>query len=619
MEEPALTKICRACLTEEGEMKSVFIPDERAGTNLHLAEMIMAYASVQITLGDGLPEQICVPCAEKVSNTYVFKQLCEESDELLRQRYEKSPYSNKETNIHEPEMTMTESVDIVIKPEIDLHVEHSDDEFVDNIEMLDDDFSERQQYIQQDDSDSDYDPKKPRRGCDICNKKFFSERHLKRHRAMHTHVKHHVCDICNKIFLKQEVFEKHKLTHHGEEEDDDDDDEEEDDEPLTANIKVEMDDIDTKQEDSLSDEEIVPIVEYDADGNLVEKYQCAVCQKDFPKKEGLTSHMRTHNLKTNSKDKDKVLVCHVCSKKFMKPSHLNRHLKIHSTVKAHVCTLCNKGFARGEQLINHMNLHTGIKPHVCNICNKGFNQISNLKDHLRTHNGEKPFLCSTCGKGFNQLGNLRQHTIRHSGIKAHLCSICGNGFASKGELGAHLRKHTGARPFVCAVCNHGFTTSSSLTKHKRIHSGEKPYQCEVCKMKFSRSGILARHKRTHTGEKPYVCKFCTKAFAQSNDLSSHLRIHTGEKPFICDVCGQAFRQSSALKTHKKTHMDRGQILPAHEHIERVHMDRSRELTERAMELAQIDREHAQMLDNKAAITMMHTTLLNNVNVNVSLP
>lgn len=50
MEEPALTKICRACLTEEGEMKSVFIPDERAGTNLHLAEMIMAYASVQVNV-----------------------------------------------------------------------------------------------------------------------------------------------------------------------------------------------------------------------------------------------------------------------------------------------------------------------------------------------------------------------------------------------------------------------------------------------------------------------------------------------------------------------------------------------------------------------------------------
>lgn len=49
MEEPALIKICRACLTEEGEMQSVFVPDEKTGSHIHLAEMIMAYASVQVT------------------------------------------------------------------------------------------------------------------------------------------------------------------------------------------------------------------------------------------------------------------------------------------------------------------------------------------------------------------------------------------------------------------------------------------------------------------------------------------------------------------------------------------------------------------------------------------
>lgn len=48
MEEPSLLKICRACLTEEGDMQSVFLPDEKTGTNIHLAEMLMAYASVQV-------------------------------------------------------------------------------------------------------------------------------------------------------------------------------------------------------------------------------------------------------------------------------------------------------------------------------------------------------------------------------------------------------------------------------------------------------------------------------------------------------------------------------------------------------------------------------------------
>lgn len=45
-----MLKICRACLTEEGEMQSVFVPDEKTGSHIHLAEMIMAYASVQVTV-----------------------------------------------------------------------------------------------------------------------------------------------------------------------------------------------------------------------------------------------------------------------------------------------------------------------------------------------------------------------------------------------------------------------------------------------------------------------------------------------------------------------------------------------------------------------------------------
>lgn len=42
------TKICRTCLTQEGEFQSVFVRDEDSGYDIHLAEMIMSYASVQV-------------------------------------------------------------------------------------------------------------------------------------------------------------------------------------------------------------------------------------------------------------------------------------------------------------------------------------------------------------------------------------------------------------------------------------------------------------------------------------------------------------------------------------------------------------------------------------------
>lgn len=45
-----LDMICRACMAENVKMRSIFEPDENLETNIHLSEMIMAYASVQVNV-----------------------------------------------------------------------------------------------------------------------------------------------------------------------------------------------------------------------------------------------------------------------------------------------------------------------------------------------------------------------------------------------------------------------------------------------------------------------------------------------------------------------------------------------------------------------------------------
>lgn len=44
-----INKICRACLTQMGEMHSVFIADESVGQAMILADMMMEFTSVQVT------------------------------------------------------------------------------------------------------------------------------------------------------------------------------------------------------------------------------------------------------------------------------------------------------------------------------------------------------------------------------------------------------------------------------------------------------------------------------------------------------------------------------------------------------------------------------------------
>lgn len=43
-----VSKVCRACLTEKEEMRSVFMADESIGQQMHLAEMIMGFTNVQV-------------------------------------------------------------------------------------------------------------------------------------------------------------------------------------------------------------------------------------------------------------------------------------------------------------------------------------------------------------------------------------------------------------------------------------------------------------------------------------------------------------------------------------------------------------------------------------------
>lgn len=43
-----INKICRACLTEKGEMRSIFLPDESIGQAMQLADMIMGFSTVQV-------------------------------------------------------------------------------------------------------------------------------------------------------------------------------------------------------------------------------------------------------------------------------------------------------------------------------------------------------------------------------------------------------------------------------------------------------------------------------------------------------------------------------------------------------------------------------------------
>ncbi|CAG9813870.1 unnamed protein product [Phaedon cochleariae] len=497
-----ISKICRACLTERQDMRSVFMQDEATGQSLILAEMIRDFSTVQIENGDGLPSLICIQCAHEISRCYSFKQLCEQSDMNLR-TYLGKPVGLKRSKEEEVHQNNEYSSSLLLDNYgFDSSSENSDeDDFRDDLSLLQStlvDNSNDEKVIAQ--KQLLKAAKFQRRG--ISKRKLLAKggkaavlanKKLKRNTNQ--------CNVCKKQFINMKSFRKHLRTH-------------------------------------IEDR----------------PFKCKLCPRGFTEENYLNNHMRTH-----LPEEQKPHECEVCKKRFIHVTLLNKHMLKHSGEKPFVCKICNKGCFAENSLLKHMKIHEkregdpGLLKHICDYCKTEFASSEILSIHIKQHTGDRPFVCSTCGKNFPQRFNLELHLRTHTGERPFKCEVCKNGYVSKASLKIHMRTHTNERPFVCDFCGKAFRQSGDLTSHKRLHGTEKPIECSVCQKRFTTVMKLKYHMRNHTGERPYVCTVCGRGFTVNTILLRHMRVHSGERPYVCVTCGKAFSQSSTLNTHMKVH------------------------------------------------------------------
>lgn len=451
--------LCRACLATGGIFQSIFLRDETIDVNINLAEMIMEYSSVQITLGDGLPEIICISCAEKCVELYKFKRKCETTDLTLRRLFPhitKHPSFMKaepKDNILEDPLTDPITYDVFVE-QARVKVESGESESLGVEAILNDESN---------DSILDTIPlkllinksKTMKFNCVNCNMRFPKRYNLNRHL---------------KAYCTEGVYTCH---------------------PAKKRL--------TPHDFNLSECDKAEITEKMKLKNDKYKHECSICKKRFMKLSNLNRHSKVHSATRSH-------ICMKCKKTFAKIEQLNSHMNFHNGVKPHVCTICSKGFRQICTLKDHMRTHSGEKPYLCTICGKGFNQSSNLRQHMQRHSGVKGHLCSECGTGFASKGELSVHLRTHTGTKPYVCPTCERGFTRSDLLLKHKRTHTGERPYECDVCHMRFSTNGILIRHKRVHTGEKPYVCKFCGRAFSQSNDLSKHMRTHAGEKLLICE-----------------------------------------------------------------------------------------------------------------
>lgn len=501
-----ITKVCRICLTESPQMQSLFLTEEnnRLGT-YRSVDLIMAFSNVQIRAGDGLPELICLACAEQANSLYLFKQLCEQSDVNLR-IYLGKPAEKTETITVQHDEALTnklilEALDLQNESSTD---EDSDGEFnkpnVENIKIeVEDKIIAQRQLI-----------KAAKRQAKIRTQKHKKKVPTKVGGIMVKPKRKNLqCDVCHKKFVNMNSFRKHLKTH-------------------------------------IEDR----------------PYHCNVCPRTFTEGNYLNNHMRTH-----MPDEQKPHQCKMCEKRFMHINLLEKHMQKHNEDKPYECGICGKGCYAENSLVKHMKIHEkrpenvpaveGEKQappkHICDYCRTEYDDAATLNVHIKQHKGKRPFLCTTCGKTFPQRFNLDLHLRTHTGERPFNCEVCQNGYVSKASLKIHMRTHTNERPFVCDFCGRAFRQSGDLTSHKRLHGTDSPIECNICRKRFTTLMKLKYHMRNHTGERPYVCNICGRGFTVNTILARHMRVHSGERPYVCVICGKAFSQSSTLSTHMKVH------------------------------------------------------------------
>ncbi|CAK9806678.1 Zinc finger protein 846 [Anthophora plagiata] len=280
--------------------------------------------------------------------------------------------------------------------------------------------------------------------------------------------------------------------------------------------------------------------------NQEKKYCCVVCEARFKGSGGLRNHYKiVHGA-------GPIFKCDECGKEFPLKERLKLHVRTHTGFKPYKCPECEKSFARGGQLVQHRRTHSQVKPYRCGLCSGTFTCAANLALHVKRHNGQKDHKCEICGRAFVRRDALKKHLeCLHRDVKSFLCVICNKTF--KGHLPQHMRTHARDRPHGCATCGQRFAQKSQLTVHQRTHSGQRPFRCLVCWQAFAHSTALKLHTRRHTGERPFKCAECNAGFTQLPHWKKHMKcIHGRNEPYACKKCPSFFRIKNDLECHEKT-------------------------------------------------------------------
>ena len=190
--------------------------------------------------------------------------------------------------------------------------------------------------------------------CSTCDRLFSCQQHLIIHEESHIIPPQHICDICGKKFKSEKGCLAHTRAIH------------------EKNRIPQLNSVgficDTCGKTLKTKHTLRSHIKSHSDAR---PFVCDICDKSFKTSTCLRGHERFHKDEKNS-------MCDKCGKAFKAPHILRRHRLIHSDFKPYACY-------QKPNLKTHQLVHTREKSHVCETCGVSYGYKSMLKKHLLSH------------------------------------------------------------------------------------------------------------------------------------------------------------------------------------------------------------------------------------------
>ncbi|KAH6713995.1 hypothetical protein BKA61DRAFT_735557 [Leptodontidium sp. MPI-SDFR-AT-0119] len=329
--------------------------------------------------------------------------------------------------------------------------------------------------------------------CQLCEKKFDSEKSLKKHK---TENHRNTCKTCQKVLHSEEGLKTHILQKHSSG-------------CSVCNLKFETNN------------------DLSSHNSATHVNRCELCATPFARKDKESKRHEFHRIK--------------CSMCFQSSEARDKHkAKEH----AFICINCDQNFKTIVKLDEHKATAHGFK---CFACNGSFETDLALADH---HKKVHQFSCPKCEDNFD---TFEDHvTTLKSMIKRFKCCLCdGLSFFTEETFNKHLEDMHPKKPVLTCDCCIGtfFLSEGAKTKHAAlIHGDASAVACALCgdlayAPEASSTGLHTIHEEPEPDFEPKVetwfCDYCPPGpiYTTQLGLLEHvLTTHPEKVHQWCDIC-----------------------------------------------------------------------------------